>query len=81
MGLDVAFDLTGVSGRMFDDVRAALILAAAEQEIVLGKIRMAEHVSGDQYVVRESVARGEIGMPGIAGENDLEQPRIAHMPL
>ena len=80
-GLDVPLDLAGVARRMLDDVRAALVLTAAEQHVVLREIGVTEHVRGDQNVIREPVAGGEIRVAGIAGEHDLEEPRVAHMPL
>ena len=81
VGLDVALDLSRVAGGVLDDVRADLLLAAAKQHVVFGKIRMPEHVGGHQHVIGEAVARGEIRMPRIAREYDLEQAGIAHVPL
>ena len=81
VGLDVALDLACVAGGVLDDLGVALFLATAEQHIVLGKVRMPEHVGGHEHVVRETVARGEVRTTRIAGEHDLEQARIAHVPL
>ncbi len=81
VGLDVPLDLAGVARRVLDDVCVALVLAAAEQHVVLREIGVTEHVCGDQHVVREPVAGGEIRVARIAGEHHLEQPRVAHVPL
>src|SRR5579862_3071881 len=71
----------GMIGGMLDDVLADLLLAAAKQQVVVREICVAEHVGGDQDVVRQTIARGDERVPGIAGKDDLEQTRIAHVPL
>ncbi len=79
--LDGLLDLPRVIGGMLDDVLADLPLAALEQHVVLGEIRMPQHVCRHQHVLGEPVARSEIGVTRIAREHHLEQPRIAHVPL
>ena len=74
-------DLARVAGRLVDDPVADFLLAAPEQLVVLGEIRVPEHVGHDQRVLLQAVALGEVGAPRVAGEHDLEQPRVAHAVL
>src|ERR1700684_3306133 len=64
VGLDMPLDLARVARRMLDDVRAALVLTAAEQHVVLREIGVTEHVRGDENVIREPIAGGEIRVAG-----------------
>jgi hypothetical protein len=73
MGFNVAFDLARVAGRVFDDVFGALFLGSPEHHVVMGKVRVAEYMGGDQDVVGQAIAGGHIGAAGIAGEHHLEQ--------
>ncbi len=70
-----------VAGRVLDDMLAHLLLAAPEQQVVLGEIGVTEHVRGHQYVIRQAIAGGEVGVARIARKHHLEQARIAHVPL
>ncbi len=79
--LDRLLDLPRVVGRVLDDVLAHLPLAAAEHQVVAGEVGMAQHVGRDQYVLGEPVAGGQVGMARVAREHDLEQARVAHVPL
>src|SRR5256885_1269269 len=81
VGLDGLLDLACVIGGVLDDVLAHLLLAAAEQQVVAREIRVPEHVRGHQDVFREPVARGEIGVAGVAGEHHLEEARVPHVAL
>jgi hypothetical protein len=47
IGFDVPLDLPRMARRVLDDMFAALILAAAEQQIVVGEVCMTQHVGGD----------------------------------
>src|SRR5262245_52134219 len=66
---------------LLDDVLANLILTAPEQHVVGGEVGVAEHVRGDQHVLRGTVALRQICAPRVAGEHDLEQSRQAHAVL
>ena len=79
--LDRLADLARVIGRVLHDALAHLFLAAAKQEVIAREVRVSEHVRGDQDVLGEPVALGEVGMARIAGKYHLEQPRIAHVAL
>jgi len=79
--LDGGADLARMRGRLLDDLVADLLLAALEQRVVLGEVGVAEHVRSDERVLLQRVVAGEIGAPGIAGEHDLEQARVAHAVL
>ena len=35
---------------------------------------MPEHVRRDENVLRQTIARCQVGVPGIAGEDHLEEP-------
>ncbi len=42
---------------------------------------MAKDMRGHQDVLCKAIARSEIRVSGVAGKDDLEQPRMAHVPL
>ena len=81
VGLDRLLDLARVIGGVLDDVLAHLLLAAPEQQVVAREVRVTEHVRGDQDVLREAVARGQIGVARVAGKHHLEQARVPHVAL
>ena len=74
-------DLARMRRGLLDDVLADLVLAAPEQHVVPGEVRMTEHVRRDQHVLRRAVALREIGATRIAREHDFEQPRQPHAVL
>ncbi len=78
---DRLLNLARMARRVLDDVLADLLLATTEQQIVARKVRMAEDMCSNEDVLRKAIARGEIRVPGVAGKHDLEQPRMAHVPL
>ena len=61
-----------------NDVVADLRLAAAEQAIVVRKIRVPEHVRDHKQIGGEAVSFGEIGATGIARKHHLENSRMTH---
>ena len=68
-------------GRVLDDVLTDLALTSAEHQVVAREIGVAQHVGRHEDVFREPVARGQVGVAGIAGKHHLEEARVAHVPL
>ena len=79
--LDGRADLARMRGRLLDDAVADLLLAALEQRVVLREVGVAEHVRRHERVLLQRVVAGEIRAARVAGEDDLEQPRVAHAVL
>ena len=79
--LDGLADLARVRGCLLDDAVADLLLTALEERIVLREVRVSEHVRGHERVFLKRVVAREVGAARIAGEDDLEEPRMTHAVL
>ena len=66
-------DPPGVARRQFDDLVAELLLAAAEQLIVLGEVCVAQHMCRHQGVLLHAIVSGQVRAARVTGKYDLEQ--------
>ena len=79
--IDRFLDAMGVGCRLLHDVIAHLLLAAHERHVVVGKIRVPQHMGDHQGVFLDAVGIDQVGMVGIAGKHHLENPRVTHAML
>gem|GEM_PF-7053605 len=78
---DGLLDTLRVTGGQFDDLVTDFILNAPKQPVVLGEIRMTEHVCDHQRILGNTVAFGEIGTARVARKDNLVQTRMPHPAL
>jgi hypothetical protein len=76
--VDRLLDAVRVRRGHLDDVGAGLLVEAREKRVVLRKVRVPEHMRGDERVLGDRVAVHEVGMARVAGEHHLEDPRMPH---